>query len=365
MRAFLAILLIGCGGDDAPSTPDASPPEPDAAPPTACKTFGALARSGPVGRAGGAPISNSGVESDPWIVRDGDRYRMWFTTASRTPPHLVRIAHAESTDGKTWTNVADSVLPPTANTFDGEGCETANVVKRGGEYLMFYTADAPPDGSIRFEIGGARSSDGVAWTKHGSVIGPQAPWEQPFCEDDACTKRIGGPLEPSVIVEGDKLRMWYAALGVVGETPSFRIGHATSTDGTTWTRTPDPVFTGGPPGSWDEVLVSHTNVVADPGGGYHLFYFGSSVADHAKCDAAGGCMLTPGAIGHAYSVDGIAWTRDPKNPILTSTAGTFDAWSVGGPMALIEDGVLKLWYFGTPGAVSLDLRIGLATARCD
>jgi predicted GH43/DUF377 family glycosyl hydrolase len=353
--------LIACS-NDSPEAPDAAIPI-DAR--KRCASFGAFQPMGTITRTGGLPVSPSGVESDPWIVRDGDALRMWFTTASRTPPHDVRIASAVSTDGRVWRDVNDSVLPPTAATFDGEGVETASVVRHAGEYKLFYTADEPPDGATRFAIGLARSPDGVTWTKHGPVVAPQLPWELHFCENDECAKKIGGTLEPSVLVEGDRLRMWYAALGVVGETPSYRIGHATSSDGVTWTRTPDPVFTVGPAGSWDEVLVSHTNVVADPGGsGYHLFYFGSSIADYQACEAAAGCLLTPGSIGHAFSTDGITWTRNPKNPVLRATS-SFDAWSVGGPMVLIEDGVVRLWYFGTPSAHSLDLRMAYATAPCD
>lgn len=363
--SVLVCGLVACSGHDAPVKPDAPAPDIDAAQPRSCQRFGPLVRKGTVGRANNLPLSASGVESDPWIARDGNRLRMWFTTASRTPPHDVRIASAESADGITWTNVNDSVLRPSPNTFDAVGVETAAVVRFGGEHKLYYTADNPPDGSNRFTIGLARSPDGTTWTKAGNAFPPELAWEKPYCEGTTC---FGGTLEPSLVVEGDRLHMWYAALGAIGETPSYRIGHAVSTDGTTWTRTPDPVFTGGAPGSWDEVLVSHTNVVADPAGGYHLLYFGSSVADYMKCEQAGQggeCFLTPGALGHAFSTDGRAWVRNPNNPILTSKPGEFDAWMVGGPMALIEDGMLRLWYFGSPTATSLDLRIGYATAACE
>jgi hypothetical protein len=345
------------------SSPD---PQPDASPaPTTCRHFGPLVSQGTVGRAGGAPLSASGTESDPWVMRDGGRLRMWFTTATRTPPANLRTAYAESDDGVIWRDVHDAVLQGTPGTFDGNGVETVAVVKTDGDYTLLYTGDEPPEGSNRFAIGLATSPDGIAFTKPSTApaLPPVQSWELPFCDDDACTNMVGGTLEPSLVRDaGGTYHLWYAALGAIGVIPSFRIGHASSRDARTWTRTPDPVFTAGPAGAWDEVLVSHTNVVADPGGGYHLFYFGSSIADDAKCQAEPfGCLLTPGSIGHAFSDDGIVWTRDP-DPVLSPSG--FGAWSVGGPSALIEDGTLKLWYFGTPTATSLDLRIGLATARC-
>jgi len=353
----LLCLVAGCGGESRPPDVDAEPPA------RSCRELGPITLAGKVGRAGGVALSNSGIESDPHVMRDGGLLKMWFTTANATPPHDLRSAYAESDDGLTWRLVDDAAIQPTAGTFDGNGVETVSVARDGDKLVAYYTGDEPPDGSIRFAIGRAVSTDGIAWEKHATpVIAPALAWEQPFCEDDACTKRIGGPLEPSVIFDGSTYRMWYAALGALGEVPSFRVGYATSADGITWERRADPVFTAGPAGTWDEVLVSHTNVVADPGGGYHLFYFGSSFADHARCDAAGGCLLTPGSIGHAFSEDGVSWTRDPANPMITPQG--FGAWSVGGPSALIEDGVLKLWYFGTPASHSLDLRLGFASAPC-
>lgn len=357
MRGISVLCLVAaCGAESRPIDLDAEVPPPS------CRRFGALTLGGKVGRADGVAVSNSGIESDPHVLRDGGLLKMWFTTANPTPPANLRSAYAESDDGLTWRLVDDAAIEPSAGTFDGNGVETVSVVRAGGELVAYYTGDEPPEGSNRFAIGRATSSDGIAWNKRATpVVAPALAWEQPFCDDDACTNRVGGPLEPSVIFDGTTYRMWYAALGALDAIPSFRVGYATSADGITWERRADPVFTAGPAGAWDEVLVSHTHVIAGPGGGYHLFYFGSSLADHARCDAAGGCLLTPGSIGHAFSEDGVTWTRDPA-PILSPQG--FSAWSVGGPSALIEDGVLKLWYFGTPAAHSIDLRIAFASAPC-
>jgi sucrose-6-phosphate hydrolase SacC (GH32 family) len=125
------------------------------------------------------------------------------------------------------------------------------------------------------------------------------------------------------------------------------------------------VFTPGGAGAWDEILVSHTNVVPDPAGGYHLFYQGISRAQQDQCSVEGSCAFyTPGSIGHAFSLDGTAWTRDPA-PVLVPEAD--DAFFVGGPSAVIRDGSVELFYFGIASrddANNLRAHLARASATC-
>ena len=89
-----------------------------------------------------------------------------------------------------------------------------------------------------------------------------------------------------------------------------------------------------------------------------MFYFGSAPGDYRD-----GIEIQRGSIGHAYSADGLVWSRNPANPILAPRADGPDAWSVGGPTALIEGNRLRLWYFASPtgGLVS---QVILAEAAC-
>jgi hypothetical protein len=124
-------------------------------------------------------------------------------------------------------------------------------------------------------------------------------------------------------------------------------------------------FEPGGAGAWDEILVSHTNVVADPAGGYHLFYHGISRAQQALCEDPVGCpFYTPGSIGHAFSADGMSWTRDPA-PVLVPEGA--EGFFVGGPSAVIRDGKLELFYFAIASiedASVLRARLVRATATC-
>jgi hypothetical protein len=323
--------------------------------------------------AGGGPLSPLQIVADPSVVRLGPgKLRMWFTNADSR--NRTGIAQADSADGiafAPWRSqsardpVMDLAMAPGEGDWDGPGAETAHVLRGpDGLWRMYYTGNRPPVGSVTYAIGLATSPDGERWTRRDRpVLEPLAAWERPICANaaDPGTCRAGGVLEPSVLFDPamGRYRMWYVGLGEPANSfRSFRIGHATSIDGVTWQRTGMPTFALGKRGAWDEMWTSHVNVVADPKAGFHMFYFGSATADYRE-----GIEIQRGAIGHAYSPDGLTWTRNPANPILAPRDGGVDAWSVGGPTALIEDGKLRLWYFGSPTG-GLASQVILAEAKC-
>ncbi|HEY4223519.1 MAG TPA: hypothetical protein VGO62_19310, partial [Myxococcota bacterium] len=184
----------------------------------------------------------------------------------------------------------------------------------------------------------------------------------------ACTQHFGGILEPSVLFDEDarEWQLWYVGLGVLDGVFSGRVGFATSSDGVAWTRRPDPIFLAdATAGAWDDSLVSHVDVVKNTAETYDMFYFGTSNAIASTCTDADPCAITPGSIGHATSDDGIAWVRDANNPIVSPGAAPFDAWSVGGPSALVRDDTVELFFFGNAERTSFDAGIGRAVAPCD
>ena len=323
----------------------------------------------PMRTIGGTALSPLGIAADPSVVRRGTRYEMWFTNADSRK--RTGFARAESADGLAWTvwraptapdPVMDLVLAAPSNAWDSPGLETANVlVGPDGLYRLYYTGNRAPEGSMTYSIGMATSPDGVRWTRRDTpVLEPVAPWEQPICATPS-TCRLGGVLEPSVVYDAAArlYRMWYVGLGEPPDSfRTLRIGHATSPDGITWTRLPAPVFPLGAKGSWDEMWTSQVNVVADPGGGYHMFYFGSTPRDYRD-----GIEMQRGSIGHAFSEDGVRWERSPRNPILAPRPGQADAWTVGGPSAIVEEGRIRLWFFGNPTS-GLASEIQLAEAAC-
>ncbi len=119
---------------------------------------------------------------------------------------------------------------------------------------------------------------------------------------------------------------------------------------TEWTPYPsNPVIEPGPPGAWDEANCVGGGVVFD-GATYHLFY----AAGHSAT------FGTPWNIGHATSPEGVVWTKDPANPVLSCGAeGEWDDASLYGVAVLHDQDGFRMWYGGSDGNVAC---VGLATS---
>jgi len=188
------------------------------------------------------------------------------------------------------------VEPGPPGTWDSFSIYSVAVLYDGGVFKMWYGAAAAfPD---VIGVGYAESLDGSTWTKYAGnplpSLAPGAPGEW----DDR-------GMDPStVLFDGAEYRMWYIGVKADGGAGTWRLGTATSPDGITWQKEPNPVLVGGSP--WESVSVYFPEVVpmAD---GYAMWYVGvsSSVAQ----------------IGYAVSQDGIHWGRWPDNPVLSPLSG--------------------------------------------
>jgi hypothetical protein len=76
----------------------------------------------------------------PWVVRDPDRYRMWYSVRTRSGPY--RIGYAESDDGARWTRRdADVGITRSEDGWDSEMVCHAAVLDVNGRRLMFYNGN--------------------------------------------------------------------------------------------------------------------------------------------------------------------------------------------------------------------------------
>ena len=76
----------------------------------------------------------------PWVVRDADRFRMWYSIRSTAEPY--RIGYAESDDGREWSRLDDSVgIARSTSGWDSQMICFAAVVDAGGQRLMFYNGN--------------------------------------------------------------------------------------------------------------------------------------------------------------------------------------------------------------------------------
>jgi predicted GH43/DUF377 family glycosyl hydrolase len=175
----------------------------------------------------------------------------------------------------------------------------------------------------------------VSFTKDASnpvlAYGANGSWEDNYV------------MAPYVIKDSGTYKMWYDGHDGINS----RIGYATSSDGTSWTKNAsNPVLSLGTYGDWEDDKVGHTAVLKDEST-YKMWYSGYNGSNWR--------------IGYATSSDGVNWTKYASNPVLNLGAGgTWDDAHVLRPSVMKEGGVYKMWYSGHNGS---NYRIGYATSN--
>jgi predicted GH43/DUF377 family glycosyl hydrolase len=102
-------------------------------------------------------------------------------------------------------------------------------------------------------------------------------------------------------------------------------------------------LTTGDPGEWDAGALGSMNVVK-VGDIYHMYYEAWGVRSEASWNREEYFSLQ---IGHAISLDGLHWKKDPINPVLPRGAeGEWDHYGTWDPFVIYEDGLYKIWYGG-------------------
>jgi len=212
----------------------------------------------------------------PCVLFDGTTYHMWYSTVD-WDIFFASIGYATSPDGISWTKYDDPTTttspfaesdpvfnPGESGAWDDEIVLGVSVLLLDDTYYMWYTGSGEPSLSGPFSIGRATSTDGINWvrdTANNPVLGPG----EPGAWDDVWINR------PCVIFDGTIYHMWYGA-GGEGES-QVKMGHATSPDGITWIRDANnPVLI---PGSWDNDRIEMPNVVYD-GSTFHMWYTGGT-----------------------------------------------------------------------------------------
>ena len=114
------------------------------------------------------------------------------------------------------------------------------------------------------------SEDGVWWKKEprpALPLGPKGSWDE---------RSHAGPC---VLKLEDGFHMWYLGSGTYNGKTAWRVGHAASQDGLSWTKSgEEPVFDIGKPGDWDGgTLMSFDIVFRD---GKFLFWYAAAPTEH-------------------------------------------------------------------------------------
>jgi predicted GH43/DUF377 family glycosyl hydrolase len=228
-----------------------------------------------------------------------------------------------------WKEHPTPVMARGGHGWDAVDALNPSVLRWRGNYWNFYSGF---DGKS-WHTGVATSPDGLAWTKLGKVLSPDAStWEGSYIAANG-----------SAIVEGDSILYWYQA----GRAKPA-IGLARSRDGAVWSKEPAAVLEPGPRGSFDELGAADPYVIR-AGDSLYLYYTGLDRAQRQR-------------LGVARSRDGVKWVKSLDNPILD--IGATDAWDEGGlgePAVWSANG--SYWMLYTGRAWDERRRLGLARSK--
>jgi predicted GH43/DUF377 family glycosyl hydrolase len=278
-----------------------------------------------IGVSGAWDDSSAGVSC---VLYHDNMYHMWYEGNMENG-----IGYATSPDGIFWTrDSANPVLTQGADTlWDGLSISNASVVFADNVYKMWYMG---LDDDHDSRIGSATSPDGIFWTKNSANpvldLGQPGDWDS------------NEAMHPWVIYDNGTYKMYYNG----HDGSEQRILYADSPDGLTWNKfMGHPILEPGIAGQWDENKLGPMTVV-NHDSMYHMWYMAWNFSHEF-------------AIGHATSLNGLDWTKDTLNPVLTAgDSGSWDDTYVAVPSVIWNDSVCYMWYGGFDGTFG---RTGLAS----
>ncbi|HJN75237.1 MAG TPA: hypothetical protein QGF58_15015 [Myxococcota bacterium] len=275
-----------------------------------------------------AGVGDNGVTAESWLVDEGLVY-LTLTDADGTTSVGV-IGWDGGPVGE-----PSVLITPESGPFDGSVSHPVVFPSAAG-YTMLFAGQI--DG--RTAIGSATSTDGLDFTVGDAlVLDNVEDWESLLVAPG------------SVTVEDDgSFSLYYTG----SDGSRSRIGHATSSDGQTWTRAAGPsedwLISTGAPGSFDDSAVRHPFAL-EIDGVQHIWYAGFDGdfwrIGHVSREADSGDDFEP-----TEGLDGDA------RPVIDGIAGNFDAIDAYRPVVSWDGSTLEMLYTGRDGGIE---RVGRAS----
>lgn len=248
------------------------------------------------------------------------------------------IAHASSPDGTNWT--VDQTPVAFSGLDDVKQLRATTLVELDdGTWVGYF--DAMRD------LGGFGDHQYKYWIHRGTAPDVTGPWTvDPVPVLDAGIESAwdaGWVRNAAVFMSDTGWMMYYLGGAAVTDGAGYgQVGIATSEDGIVWSKVEEPVFTADEESRFED-------------GGFNRIQV-KLIDDQYVMTFAG---KTGGNRGLATSPDGVVWTRDARNPILTNLevprSSIYDT-------ALVDNNGTIRWYVGAGGFSSMavyELRLDL------
>jgi len=153
----------------------------------------------PVLAPGGIDDWDGYMVSNPIVVFDGRKYHMWFSGIPNQIPKMVSMGYATSSDGIHWQkHPSNPVLKHgEPGSWDDHWTVGFSIAVQGSQKELWYFGF----NQVKFEIGLARSEDGISWNKSAEnpvlKAGDFGEWDEVL-------------FAPRVIKQDSIYHMWYA-----------------------------------------------------------------------------------------------------------------------------------------------------------
>ncbi len=277
-----------------------------------------------------------------FIILNFISYFLFSCTNSSTATPPTTPASADYTKIAPSCFVANSALPVMNLNFGFSGAtwNDLHVMKVGNEWIMYASSSIDFDfTTIGVQIYRLVSSDGLNFT-----LSPSTPVFTRSSNPAAWDR--GGVETASVVYFNNQYHLFYTGYSNINshtDSSMYRIGHATSTDGITWTHPTSPLLSPiGPstppytPYAFNQFIVAEPAAVV-VGSKIHL-YFAASGIDST--------LLAPlFSIGVITSTDGTTWSSPQQ--VLRPIQPQYNPNSYGGystPAAIYLGGQVHLFY---------------------
>ena len=290
-------------------------------------------------RPAGSPDSTRCM--NPWVIRKGNRYHLYYAGGDNLGTHRISLATASINDIDKWDRKGPILDTGQPGSFDARWTVLPHVIQVSPSKLhLYYTGNSGKGAGLSAfpGLGLATSTDGLTWKRHGktSIIGPSGEPGSP----DAIGIAGGSVLRIKQVDGSIKWYFYYTGCPTVGKPHLINqqktICLATSKDGIQWTKQ-GMIMQRDPDRDYENVGVAGPVVLQREDGSFQMWYsaIGSRWGYYCIC--------------YAESDDGIFWTRGAKygENLQLEPAGTgWDGKMVEYPSIVRENDRFRMFFCG-------------------